>query len=80
MFIEPAGIEYVIAVRTSRVAMGYYHVLVQALVRNRFAAFEAFHAGKERQIWHQFPYIGTDIKQILWAFVFLNFEAVLGHY
>ena len=65
MFIEPAGIEYVAAMRTSCVAMGYYHVFIQALVRNRFAAFKAPHAGKERQIWHQFPYIGGDIKQIL---------------
>ncbi len=65
MFIEPAGIEDVIAVWTSYVAVGSYHVLIQALVRNGFAAFEALHAGKERQIWH-----GTKIKQILWALIF----------
>jgi hypothetical protein len=67
MFIETAGIEDVVAMWTPCVAMVYYHVLIQALVRNRFATFEALHAEKERQIWHQFPYIGTDIKQISWG-------------
>jgi len=63
VFIEPAGIEDVAAMVTPCVAMVFYHVLIQALVRNRFVAFEALHAGKEGHIWHQCPYIGTDIKQ-----------------
>ena len=63
MFIEPAGIEDVAAMWAPCAAMGYYHVPIQALLRNRFAAFEALHAGNKRQIWHQFLYIRADIKQ-----------------
>jgi hypothetical protein len=45
MFIEPYGIEYVTAMWTPCAAMGYYHVLVHDLVRNRLTAFETVHAG-----------------------------------
>jgi hypothetical protein len=42
-------------------------MFIKAMVRNRFDAFEELTAGKARQSWYQFPYIGTDLKQILWA-------------
>jgi hypothetical protein len=44
MFIEPAAIEDVAAMWKPCAAMGYYHVFIQAMVRNRFAAFETNHA------------------------------------